>query len=723
MAGYICKIIVEDTHPPVWRRVVIPDKITFVELHEIIQVLFGWEDEHLHEFQIPSDYITIGSEETYGGAYYDEEETRIDPFFRNYKWIRYIYDFGDDWRHKINIEKYDETYSCRVPTLLKFKGDNFEEDCGGVWGADEASYKVFQQERVKAKLEIMEFQAHEELQEVPLLKESMEHLKELVHNLMQLNPEVLQSQLAKVANDIHGESSRMTLKISAWKTFEKNRKTKTLQLTLPTKSQKELLMDLGEKEAADYFKYLRIPQSGLLFKQEQVEEISKTLQEHPEYLLYIFNEDECRELVQWLKYTPESKIPEPKNKNMVNKALGMGLADFEESEAGGRLSFAIDADSLIGSIAAKDSKKVYKALAIFDDRVGKLIQVYGVMEMESLYEIYKRLYTEEMDKEAFFRYVYWHAKFNAFVNTAYHLDGTCYIASTELDIQNILEKTQEYAKELPYVEFSKEEILHMGENLANRSDWIDIFVATVHYQLGIEIQEAQELLYSVIAAIMSGDTLSQVLDCVAHYSKQQWSLESATELWMILSSLMLEIELPMLKGRSRIVYAKEQNCSPWSIGMAEVEKVSMMTKDYPMHLFSVEVQEWMYEAVNFGVENCILQLLDYKKKYRICSEEYLYLLAEACIGYGYTKEAEELLQQLKKGSSSGKSAAKRLKVRLQERYEVVEDEDDWLAATNWSQLLEEPVQQPYVRNNPKIGRNDPCPCGSGKKYKKCCGRG
>jgi preprotein translocase subunit SecA len=23
---------------------------------------------------------------------------------------------------------------------------------------------------------------------------------------------------------------------------------------------------------------------------------------------------------------------------------------------------------------------------------------------------------------------------------------------------------------------------------------------------------------------------------------------------------------------------------------------------------------------------------------------------------------------------------------------------------------------------PKVGRNDPCPCGSGKKYKKCCGR-
>ncbi len=28
--------------------------------------------------------------------------------------------------------------------------------------------------------------------------------------------------------------------------------------------------------------------------------------------------------------------------------------------------------------------------------------------------------------------------------------------------------------------------------------------------------------------------------------------------------------------------------------------------------------------------------------------------------------------------------------------------------------------EPYVRNAPKVGRNDPCPCGSGKKYKKCC---
>lgn len=31
-------------------------------------------------------------------------------------------------------------------------------------------------------------------------------------------------------------------------------------------------------------------------------------------------------------------------------------------------------------------------------------------------------------------------------------------------------------------------------------------------------------------------------------------------------------------------------------------------------------------------------------------------------------------------------------------------------------------QKPVVREGPRVGRNDPCPCGSGKKYKKCCGK-
>jgi SEC-C motif-containing protein len=45
-------------------------------------------------------------------------------------------------------------------------------------------------------------------------------------------------------------------------------------------------------------------------------------------------------------------------------------------------------------------------------------------------------------------------------------------------------------------------------------------------------------------------------------------------------------------------------------------------------------------------------------------------------------------------------------------------EGEWLYAG-----MLETHEEPFRREAPKVGRNDPCPCGSGKKYKKCCGAG
>ena len=137
MAGYILKIVLEDTHPPVWRRVVIPERISFYELHLVIQCLFGWEDCHLHDFSIPSKKIFIGEEESFGGVDYPETTTLVEQFFPDCKWIRYTYDFGDDWRHKIIFEKMDKSYEERYASLLKVKGANFEEDIGDDWENDE----------------------------------------------------------------------------------------------------------------------------------------------------------------------------------------------------------------------------------------------------------------------------------------------------------------------------------------------------------------------------------------------------------------------------------------------------------------------------------------------------------------------------------------------------------------------------------------------------------
>jgi preprotein translocase subunit SecA len=45
------------------------------------------------------------------------------------------------------------------------------------------------------------------------------------------------------------------------------------------------------------------------------------------------------------------------------------------------------------------------------------------------------------------------------------------------------------------------------------------------------------------------------------------------------------------------------------------------------------------------------------------------------------------------------------------------------AAARFDRAMEAAMTRPAARRNtPAVGRNEPCPCGSGKKYKKCCGQ-
>ena len=65
-------------------------------------------------------------------------------------------------------------------------------------------------------------------------------------------------------------------------------------------------------------------------------------------------------------------------------------------------------------------------------------------------------------------------------------------------------------------------------------------------------------------------------------------------------------------------------------------------------------------------------------------------------------------------------------------YNMVGCKADWLyELPQWDNLLDEETRKALYKKQKlsgtvvkgkKIGRNDPCPCGSGKKYKQCCGK-
>lgn len=120
------KITLRHFRPPCWRRVLVPASATLGVLHEIIQVAFAWDNDHLHAF-------TVGRRQ-YGDPYfdaeYDEDKVTIGEVFdRGRKAISYVYDFGDSWQHDIALEQVAEPDpAISYPVCVDGRGDAPVED-------------------------------------------------------------------------------------------------------------------------------------------------------------------------------------------------------------------------------------------------------------------------------------------------------------------------------------------------------------------------------------------------------------------------------------------------------------------------------------------------------------------------------------------------------------------------------------------------------------------
>jgi hypothetical protein len=127
------------SEPEVWRKLTVPSYFTFRELHDIIQVAFGWRMSHLFQFsengfRSQQSITEIDEDFDLGDATKLDAKAILlsDVFMKvNQKFI-YIYDFGDNWEHEIVLERIIPEISAQ-PVLLDGKGTCPPEDCGGPW--------------------------------------------------------------------------------------------------------------------------------------------------------------------------------------------------------------------------------------------------------------------------------------------------------------------------------------------------------------------------------------------------------------------------------------------------------------------------------------------------------------------------------------------------------------------------------------------------------------
>lgn len=179
------RISLNGVRPEIWRRFLVEDNISFEKLHNIIQIVMGWENYHLYEFKIGNESI-IPEEEGYNLAEGSFKKLFSSPEFikmleqkdlskgsasldinkmnkilknieknetkkqygvtakinlliksENQKFT-YIYDFGDCWEHTVVVEKIlDRDDSKKYPICMDGGRNCPPEDCGGVYGYDE----------------------------------------------------------------------------------------------------------------------------------------------------------------------------------------------------------------------------------------------------------------------------------------------------------------------------------------------------------------------------------------------------------------------------------------------------------------------------------------------------------------------------------------------------------------------------------------------------------
>ncbi len=145
----------------IWRRIAVPVNMTFNKLHQVLQVVFGWQECHLHEFYIYGDETSgngtfindpaydkkgykpvinlVCDEEAF--AYDNDVPMKLEKGIKLSEYIpariKYTYDFGDNWQHYIEVEKVITDHAVNYPVCLEGEGNSPPEDVGGQHGYEE----------------------------------------------------------------------------------------------------------------------------------------------------------------------------------------------------------------------------------------------------------------------------------------------------------------------------------------------------------------------------------------------------------------------------------------------------------------------------------------------------------------------------------------------------------------------------------------------------------
>ena len=252
----------------------------------------------------------------------------------------------------------------------------------------------------------------------------------------------------------------------------------------------------------------------------------------------------------------------------------------------------------------------------------------------------------------------------------------------------------------------------------------------VIYQQRLQLMQSES-----IADTIEGLREEVIVDLVGQHIPP----ESLSEQW----------DLPGLQQELRAEFGSEQPLQQWLDEDDRLDESGLIDRILQQIESEYAGKQAGFEASNIDIrlveKQVMLQLLDQRWKEHLASMDqlrqgiHLRAYAQKQPKQEFTRESFELFQTLLynikydvirtlsrmqlENPEELAAAERQRRAQAEQQMQFQHAAATELGASQADGAKEQPVRAaPFVRDDRKVGRNEPCPCGSGKKYKQCCGR-
>jgi hypothetical protein len=149
VTAYLLDVTLAHIRPQIWRQLQVPGDLSLGGLHEVIQLAFGWQDCHLHEFQVGERRYGVPDPDGEDEDLLDGADITVERALpHRSSTMQYLYDFGDCWIHNVAVHRIEKAEASRGHRLRRairagavmcLAGARAcpPEDCGGPHGYGE----------------------------------------------------------------------------------------------------------------------------------------------------------------------------------------------------------------------------------------------------------------------------------------------------------------------------------------------------------------------------------------------------------------------------------------------------------------------------------------------------------------------------------------------------------------------------------------------------------